>query len=169
MLVLVIGGAASGKSSYAEERVLGLPGPRFYIATMRPYGEEGLARIERHRGLRAGKGFETIERETDVAGIDIPADASALLEDIGNLVANEMFDEDGGVHDVAAKIADDVLALAARVSNLVVVTNEVGGGAEPHDDGTSAYIEAMGEVNALIAAAADEVHEVVVGIPIRLR
>ena len=169
MIILVIGGAASGKSAYAEERLLGLPAPRCYIATMRPYGEEGLARIERHRELRSGKGFETIECETDIAGIGIPEDASALLEDIGNLLANEMFDEDGGVHNVAAKIADDVLSLAARVTNLVIVTNEVGGGAEPHDDGTRAYIEAMGTVNARIAAAADEVHEVVVGIPIRLK
>ena len=169
MLVLVIGGAASGKSAYAEERLLGLPEPRCYIATMRPYGEEGLARIARHRELRAGKGFETIERESDVAGIELPAGASALLEDIGNLVANEMFAEDGVVRDVAAKVADDVLALAAGAANLVIVANEVGAGAERHDESTRAYIEAMGEVNARIAAAADEAVEVVAGIPIKLK
>ena len=169
MTLLVCGGAASGKSAFAEERLLGQPGPHYYIATMRPSGEEGLTRIERHRELRAGKGFETIECEADVAGIDIPAEASALLEDIGNLLANEMFDEDGAMRDVAAKIVDDVLSLAARVQNLVIVTNEAGGGAEPHDAGTRAYVEAMGSINVRLAAAADEAYEVVVGIPIALK
>lgn len=169
MLILIIGGAASGKSAYAEERLLELPEPRCYIATMRPYGEEGFARIARHRELRAGKGFATIECETDVADIEISANASALLEDIGNLVANEMFTEDGCMHDVAGKVAGDMLSLAACVANLVIVTNEVGAGAEAHDESTRSYIEAMGAVNARLAAEADEVYEVVVGIPVKLK
>ena len=64
MFTLVIGGAASGKSEYAESLLLGRPGPRYYLATMEPAADgECRARIERHRALRAGKGFATIERE----------------------------------------------------------------------------------------------------------
>ena len=55
MIALVTGGASSGKSAYAESLACALPGPRFYLAAMKPYGEEGARRIARHRALRAGK------------------------------------------------------------------------------------------------------------------
>ena len=68
MFTLVIGGAASGKSEYAESRVVRLPERRIYLATMRPWDQECRARIARHRRLRQDKGFETLERYTDLAG-----------------------------------------------------------------------------------------------------
>ena len=65
MLELVTGGSGSGKSAYAESRICEYnrqaPKPLFYIATMFPYGEETEKKIERHRMLRKGKGFETLE------------------------------------------------------------------------------------------------------------
>ena len=65
MLELVTGGSGSGKSAYAESRICEYnrqdPKPLFYIATMYPYGEETEKKIERHRMLRKGKGFETLE------------------------------------------------------------------------------------------------------------
>ena len=67
MLTLVIGGAASGKSEYAEARVLTLPGRRIYIATMEPFDDECRARIRKHRAMRAEKGFETVECYTNLA------------------------------------------------------------------------------------------------------
>ncbi len=65
-VTLVIGAAASGKSAYAESLCLGHDGPRVYLATMEPFGEEGARRIARHRALREGKGFSTLERTRDV-------------------------------------------------------------------------------------------------------
>lgn len=56
-VTFVIGAAASGKSAYAESLCLGHDGPRVYLATMEPFGEEGARRIARHRALREGKGF----------------------------------------------------------------------------------------------------------------
>ena len=53
-VTLVIGAAASGKSAYAESLCLGHDGPRVYLATMEPFGEEGARRIARHRALREG-------------------------------------------------------------------------------------------------------------------
>ena len=65
MLAVITGGSGSGKSEYAERVATSLAKrdglPLYYIATMRPFGEEGKRRVERHRKLRAGKGFETIE------------------------------------------------------------------------------------------------------------
>ena len=63
MMVLVTGGAASGKSAFAERVALSLPAPHAYVATMRHGDAETEARIDRHRQMRAGKGFETVELE----------------------------------------------------------------------------------------------------------
>jgi len=63
MLVVVTGGSGSGKSAFAEETVLSFgEARRIYIATMQAFDEESHRRIRRHRHMRAGKGFETIER-----------------------------------------------------------------------------------------------------------
>ena len=73
MILLVTGGSASGKSEYAENRALQLAKTEqkklIYLAAMKPFGEEAAKRIERHRQLRAGNGFETVERYTDIEGL----------------------------------------------------------------------------------------------------
>ena len=61
MLTLVLGGAASGKSEYAESLVLRTTGPRYYLATMQVWDAECAARVEKHRKMRAAKQFETVE------------------------------------------------------------------------------------------------------------
>ncbi len=96
-VTLVIGAAASGKSAYAESLCLGHDGPRVYLATMEPFREEGARRIARHRALREGKGFSTLECSRDVgaAAPGLPRGCTLLLEDVGNLVANELFAEGG--------------------------------------------------------------------------
>ena len=94
MTALVFGGAASGKSGWAEDLICTLPrtGPLIYLATMEPGGGEAAERIRRHRALRAGKGFScTVERPRDLAGWAPPAGSAVLLEDLGNLAANELF------------------------------------------------------------------------------
>ena len=66
MLMVITGGSGSGKSAFAEEKavMLAAGGPLAYLATMQVYGEEGRRKVERHRQLRDGKGFVTIERTT---------------------------------------------------------------------------------------------------------
>ena len=61
MLTLVLGGAASGKSAYAESLVLKTGLPRYYLATMQVWDAECAARVEKHRKMRAQKQFETLE------------------------------------------------------------------------------------------------------------
>ena len=68
MIYLVTGGSGSGKSAYAESLLSGFENirSRYYIATMQVYGEEGKKRVERHRRLRAGKGFITSEQTVQI-------------------------------------------------------------------------------------------------------
>ena len=92
MFTLVVGGAASGKSEYAEQLILRAGAlPRYYVATMEPFGAEARARIARHRVLRAQKRFETIECPVGLSRVLLPARGAALLECLSNLAANELY------------------------------------------------------------------------------
>ena len=71
MITLVTGGSGSGKSAYAESLLYSCQGIRYYIATMQIYDAEGEKKVERHRKLRAGKGFLTIESPMNVGKIRI--------------------------------------------------------------------------------------------------
>ena len=162
MFTLIVGGAGSGKSEYAEAWMSGLDGWRYYAAAMEPFGAEARARIVRHRRLRAGKGFITVERFTDMGNLPAPADANVLLEDLGNLLANEMYSPAGNGPDAALS---GVLALAEKCRHLTAVTNEIGSGGSRYEGDTLRYMEELGRLNCLLAARADRVVEVVCGIP----
>ena len=169
MLILVTGGAANGKSRFAESLCMRAPSPRFYLAAMQPYGAEGEARITRHRAMRAGKGFTTIERYTDYASLVLPARGTALLECICNLTANEMFDANGAVSDPVERVLSGVFAVQAQCETLIVVTNDVGSDGVSYAPETTAYIAALGAINSALAAKADTVVELVAGIPLVLK
>ena len=96
MLTLIIGGAASGKSAYAESLVLKTGLPRYYLATMQVWDAECAARVEKHRKMRAEKQFETLECPLHLDHLALPGRGTVLLEDLGNLVANELFTTPAG-------------------------------------------------------------------------
>ncbi len=169
MLILLTGGSACGKSSFAESLCVRFPAPRYYLAAMQPFGPGSAEKIARHRQMRAGKGFETIERYTDYAALRLPQRGTALLECICNLTANEMFDAEGRVRDPAAAVLSGVDRLRAQCENLVIITNEVGSELENYAEGTRAYLRALGAINRSLAARADCVCELVCGIPIVLK
>ena len=78
MLTLVIGGAASGKSEYAESLVLRSTLPRYYLATMQVWDAECAARVEKHRRMRAAKQFETVECPLHLDAVHLPARGTAI-------------------------------------------------------------------------------------------
>ena len=99
MLILVTGGAGSGKSLLAERISMQLKRmPFWYVATMQVWDQECRDRIDRHRQQRAGKGFQTVEAPVHLAeaAAALPPDGTALLECLSNLVANEQFGGDTG-------------------------------------------------------------------------
>lgn len=162
MFTLVIGGAASGKSEYAEGRVLALPGRRIYLATMRPWDQECRDRIARHRRLRRSKGFETVERYTDLSGLELPPGANVLLECLSNLTANELYDPDGGGEEAVLRGLDSLLG---RCAHLTVVTNEVFSGGSACGEDTLPYLRSLARANCALAERADTVAEIVCGLP----
>lgn len=166
MLNLVIGAAASGKSEYAEDVVMSLPGEKIYIATMEPFGAEAEARIARHRALRAGKGFSTVERPRNLIGLTPEADWNVLIEDLPNLAANEFFSPEGGG---AAAVLSGVDRICKTASGVTIVTGDIFSDGGTYDAGTRDYMEMLADLHMRIAAKADNVVEVVCGIPCALK
>lgn len=168
MFTLVIGGAASGKSEYAEGLVLLSPHrPRTYIATMEPFDEEGRLRVEKHRRMRADKEFETVECYTDLSSVRLPARGAVLLECIGNLAANELYSPSGAGDPLDAffAIVEGVHSLRGQCGDLVVVSNEVFSGGDRYAEGTEDYLQLVAKVNRALAQHADRLCEVVCGLP----
>ena len=162
MIALVIGGSGSGKSAYAEKLVKKISDKnRVYIATMRVWDKESEIRVARHRAQRSELGFETIECPLNLAEIQLPEHATVLLEDIPNLLANEMYDENGDVNRVIPALKK----LAAKCKNLVMVTGNVFSDGGNYDSETLQYMRLLAEVNADAAEIADCGVEVVYTIP----
>lgn len=167
MTVLVTGSSKSGKSRIAEGIITTSERPRFYLATMMPFGEEAEAAIARHRAMRAGKGFVTVEQYTDIGETELPRGCVVLLECMGNLCANEMFS--AGEPNPIRKIGEGITALAEKCSLLVVVTNQVGEDGVVYSPETMRYIQCLGNINRALARNFDCVIETVCGIPLVLK
>ena len=165
MFTLIVGGSASGKSEYAERHVLSLDGPRVYIATMEPADAECRARIARHRAARKGRGFQTLECCMGLDSLAVPPGSNVLLEDLGNLTANELFRENGS----ADRILNGVEHLLRSCRHLTVVGNEVFSGGSEYDAETIRYINVLTRLQRQLARRADRAVEVICGLPVYLK
>ena len=175
MMTLILGGSGSGKSAYAEDYLLRVAGDKkkYYIATMQIRDAEMQAKVDRHHRLRQGKGFTTIEQPTELeqAVLQMEPAGAVLLECMSNLTANEMFSGEQPVdrQTVITKILQGMEGLRKQADPLVIVSNNVFEDGMIYDDSTMEYIEALGRINERLAAEADEVVEVIAGIPQRIK
>lgn len=176
-LLLLTGGARSGKSAYAQGRAEALDGPRRYLATC-PRSDDGemAERIAAHQAERAGRGWTTDEEPLDLAGALERAGAAAvvLVDCLTLWVSNLMFvaEQAGeGLTDAALTArAEAVLKAARRQGGTVIfVTNEVGGGIVPDNAVARRFRDLAGRANQRLAAGADEVVMTVCGLPLWLK
>lgn len=169
MFWVVTGGSGSGKSAYAEQKVVEFGNrKRYYVATMECMDEESKNRIRRHRNMRAGKQFETLECFRNLEKIKLKEKKCVvLLECMSNLCANEFFD---GQDHTPAETADKILLglenILRQCEHLVVVTNEIFSDASDLDEYSLKYLECLGMINSRMAGIADGFAEVVYGIPL---
>lgn len=166
MLALVIGGAASGKSEFAESLAMSLAAERYYVATMMSYDAEADRRVERHRSMRRGKGFATVERPLDLAGMELKSgpDAVVLLECASTLLGNELCMPQGAGSGAWQAILAGVERLVKSGINVVVVSNDVFGEGSAATPEMREYTRQLGLLNCGLADMADCVAEVVCGL-----
>lgn len=179
MLDLVTGGSGSGKSEYAEMLAVEAheknpTGKLYYIAAMYPYDEECIKRIEKHRNMRSTKGFTTVECYTHLERVQVEREDVILLECMSNLLANEMYREEGRIKagaetDGADAILKPLFALADRAAHMVVVSNEVFSDGMEYEEETKRYVRLLGEINRETGKKADKIIEVVCGIPVLVK
>jgi adenosylcobinamide kinase / adenosylcobinamide-phosphate guanylyltransferase len=161
MITLVLGGARSGKSAYAERMMEHLPSPITYVATLQVRDDQDLAaRVERHRQRRPA-GWRTIEAGLDLPSILQATSGSLLLDSVGPWVA---------AHGERDTVDGDALcqALTARRGDTVVVSEEAGLGVHPSSELGRHFRDALGSLNQAIASVADDALLVVAGRALRL-
>jgi adenosylcobinamide kinase/adenosylcobinamide-phosphate guanylyltransferase len=164
-LTLVLGGARSGKSRYAESLVTATAPPWVYVATAQALDAEMAERIAHHRARRDA-GWHTVEAPHDLAGAIAAAPAGALLIDCLTLwLTNRMLAE----ADIEAESGALEAALARRGGLAVLVSNEVGSGIVPGNALARRFADLQGRLNQRLAARADRVVLVVAGLPLILK
>lgn len=167
-ITLVLGGARSGKSGFAEERVLARGGDAVYLATAEAWDEEMRARVDEHRRRRAGAGWRTVEEPLKLseAIAEHARPGRAVLVDCLTLwLTNQML----AGNDVDAATDGLLAALTGADGDIVLVANEVGYGIVPETPLGRRFRDHAGRLNQRIAALADEVVLVVAGIPLTVK
>lgn len=166
LITLVLGGARSGKSRYAEWLIGTCPKPWIYIATAEAKDDEMAARIAEHKARRAA-GWQTVEapHELPEALAAAPEGASVLVDCLTLWLSNLMH----GSFDVEAMTVRLERALAARAGATVLVSNEVGLGIVPGNALARRFRDAQGALNQRIAAEAQRVVMMVAGIPVAVK
>lgn len=165
-LVLVLGGARSGKSRFALDRASSLGPPFVFVATAEERDPEMAARIARHREDRAGD-WRTIEEPTRIDDVlRIEGSGVVLIDCLTLWLANVMESADP---DITGAIDDLVASFANRKAAVVVVSNEVGLGIVPENALAREFRDMAGIMNRQVAEIATELYMVVAGQPLRIK
>lgn len=165
-LTFVLGGAASGKSAYAENLVTRSGRPRIYVATAQAFDAEMKQKISAHRAAR-GPEWETVEAPLDPASVLRGADAKKIvLLDCVTLWLSNLLLEDRPVEPAGEDLLEALSDCAAPV---VVVSNETGQGIVPESALARRFRSHQGRLNQRIAARADRVVAVMAGLPLALK
>ena len=165
-LTLVIGGARSGKSAFAERLILVSRRPRRYIATAEAWDDEMRARIAAHQRDRGGD-WTTIEAPLDLAAALATArPGEAVLVDCATLwLTNHLLAD----HDLHSEAETLVAALATCPAPVVIVSNETGWGIVPDNALARRFRDEQGRLNQRLAHVAGLVVTVIAGLPLALK
>ncbi len=179
--VLLIGGARSGKSSYAEEMARQIGGEVLFVATAEARDDEMHRRIEVHKKSRPAH-WHTLETPCKVGNYIasdnraykvVVLDCVTLL--VNNILCQHMVENGDDVNekavedDVKAEIKAIIDCMQKSPATYILVTNEVGEGIIPLGASTRIYRDVLGRANQMLARAVDEVYLMVAGIPLRVK
>ncbi|MGH1353906.1 MAG: bifunctional adenosylcobinamide kinase/adenosylcobinamide-phosphate guanylyltransferase [Thalassovita sp.] len=165
-LTLVLGGAGSGKSLWAENLAIRGAENRIYLATARVWDDEMRTKVDQHRAQR-GPNWTTIEAPLNVSDAlsSATSDQAVLLDCATMWLSNHLLDG----NDLEAEESAFLSALASCQAPIVVVSNEVGMSVVPENALARQFREAQGLLNQKLAAQADLVVAVMAGLPLALK
>lgn len=164
--LLVLGGARSGKSRFAEGAITALPAPWIYLATGRAFDDEMRARIAQHQQERSKVGWQTVEEPFDVAKVLQQYSGTPVILDCLTLwLTNLLLDE----QDVAAATQALLSSLQTRKAPTVLVGNEVGLGIVPESQLGRRFRDEAGLLHQRLAACVGKVVFVAAGLPLVLK
>lgn len=182
-IILVTGGARSGKSSFAEQLCIDRNNDTAYIATSIPFDDEMKDRVKKHKESRP-QNWKTYEIYKDIYSIikDIDQNHNTVILDCVTLLVNNLMftygididDCDANqINELEFYIRDQVNKLLTEVKKsslyFVVVTNELGMGIVPDNKLSRVYADIVGRINQQISKESDEVYFVVSGIPMKIK
>ncbi|WP_368488656.1 bifunctional adenosylcobinamide kinase/adenosylcobinamide-phosphate guanylyltransferase [Clostridium sp. BJN0013] len=182
-LILVTGGAKSGKSSYAEKLAKEIKGDILYVATSIPFDDEMKFKVKRHMEQRPSN-WSTLEAYKDFHSKLIPmlsGKSGVILDCITNLVSNLLLEKCGDIEKIKASqiveieeyIKEEIKEFINISKNIsipfIVVTNEVGMALVPEYKLGRIFRELAGSINQIIAKEAEEVYFCISGIPVRIK
>jgi adenosylcobinamide kinase/adenosylcobinamide-phosphate guanylyltransferase len=173
--IFITGGARSGKSTFAEKRAREFGAPLGYLATAQALDCEMDERVRRHRERR-GAEWNTIEEPIHLSQALARCDGQyqAILVDCVTLwLSNLLFKYEDAGEQIEERIHEDLQRLKSTLQGMVtpviLVSNEVGMGIVPDNSLARLFRDIAGTTNQALAAAADEVHAVISGIPLKLK
>jgi adenosylcobinamide kinase/adenosylcobinamide-phosphate guanylyltransferase len=179
-LILVTGGARSGKSQYVMEQAAKTGKPALFVATAEAGDKEMKARIEEHKKSRPAN-WKTVEARSNL-GVQIEnniGDAQSVIIDCITLLTNNIFMDhiaegdkftETKVEDSLNTEIESILSSIRRSkAKFYLVTNEVGLGIVPEHPMSRLYRDMLGKVNQKLAKAADDVYLFVAGIPVKIK
>ena len=165
-ITLIIGGAASGKSRYAENLLKNSKQEKLYLASANIYDKEMQVKVEKHR-LRRGDDWTTITEPLNAADkIAKLNNKQIMLFDCATMWLTNHFLAENDIHNEIELLID---AINHSSGSIVTVTNEVGAGIVPENSMAREFREIQGELNQMLAASAIHVVQVIAGLPLTLK
>lgn len=179
--ILIIGGARSGKSDYAQELAISLPQPVLFVATAEAGDDEMRQRIEAHRKKRPAA-WKTLEAPVSVGDRirDEIESIPTVIIDCITLLVNNVFNKHSGPDgeltgsdliesDITTEIGSLIECMNEVNASFIVVTNELGQGLVPASSMSRLYRDMLGKANRILAQNMDEVYMMVAGLPLKIK
>jgi len=173
-IILLLGGARSGKSYHAQALAEKFGGKVLFIATGEALDEEMKDRIDKHKKNRP-KGWKTIESPWNISNVITEHEGyfDTVIIDCVTLLVSNLLGNETNYSNVEQSITDEIVTIInvmkTSKANIIMVTNEVGLGLVPDNKLGRIYRDLLGKANNLLAQNADEVYLMIAGIPVKIK
>lgn len=164
MIVYISGGCKNGKSTIGEKIAYNLKknDKLYYIATMNPFDNEDLKRIEKHKKDRANLPFETIEIHNNIKNLEniVNLNNTFFIDSVTALLANEMFIENNINKNAYKKVSEDLLYLIKKMKNVVLISDYIFSDSIIYDNNVNLYKKSLAYIDKKCANISDLLLEI---------